>query len=142
MKLTMRWLSAHLAAILVGSFIITVGVDMLAYEWPIGLSSWGKWVGGFLIFFIIGLLTAPIGLGLRFVLGRLGQRNLPAAVVTGTLVGLALIPVLHPAMYPGLSIDTNPVGLVLVHGLAGAAGGLGWFGTELYQTPLRDRVAA
>lgn len=137
----MRWLSAHLAATLAGSLIIMVGTDVLEYGWAVGLGSWGKWMGGFVLFFIIGLLTAPLGIGLRYVLGRIGQRNLPAAVITGVLVGLALIPVLNPAMYPGLSFDTNPLGLLVVYGLSGAAGGLAWFGTELFQTPIRERVA-
>jgi hypothetical protein len=142
----MRWLSAHLAATYAGSLIITVGIEELAYGAEYGpavaLGGAGRWLGGFLIFFILGLLSAPIGIGLRFVLGRIRQRNLPAAVITGVLVGLVLIPVLHPAMYPGLSLETDPIGLLLVHGLAGAAGGLAWFGTELFQTPMRDRAEA
>jgi hypothetical protein len=125
---------------LIGSLVIAMGVDTLEYGWAFGLSSWSKWVGGALIFVIIALLTVPIGIGIRYVLGRIGQRNLPAAVVTGAVIGLALIPVLHPAMYRDLSMATNPIGLLLVHALAGCIGGLTWFGTELLQTP-RARAA-
>ncbi len=137
----MRWLSAHLAAMLVGSFLIMTGIDTLLDGWRGGIGGAGKWLGGLLIFVIIALLAAPIGFGLRLVLGRLRQLNLPAAVIAGVLVGLALIPVLHPGMYPGLSIETQPVGLLLVHVVAGSLAGLAWFGVELLQTPRPRGVA-
>lgn len=118
----------------VGSLVIVAGTDVLAFGWLGALGGIGKWLGGFMIFFIIGVLTSPFSLGLRFAMERLGQRNLPTATVAGTLVGLAIIPVLQP-MYPDVSMTTMPAGLLVVHGLAGCAGGLAWFGTELSQTP-------
>lgn len=123
----------------VGSLVIVAGTDVLAFGWPTGLGGIGKWLGGFMIFFIIGILTLPICLGLRFVIERLGQRNLRTATAAGTLVGLAIIPALQP-MYPDISMTTMPVGLLLVHVLAGCAGGLAWYVTELSQTPRPQRT--
>ena len=123
---------------LVGSLIIVVGVEVVALGWQAGLGGLGKWLGGLLIIAAIAILALPIGIGLRFWLGSMGQQNLVAAVATGTAIGAALLPVLHPALRPPLSLETHPVALLIVHCLAGCAGGMAWFVIEQFQTPRYD----
>ena len=125
---------------LVGSFGIVVGVEVVALGWQEGLGGSGKWLGGLLIIAAIAILALPIGIGLRFWLGSMGQQNLVAAMITGTAIGVALVPVLHPAMYPSLSLETHWITLLLVHCLAGCAGGVAWFVTEHILTPRSNRT--
>lgn len=141
LTLAIRWLSAHFAAILVGSLFVFVGVDLLVSGWPAGLGGAGKWIGGIVIVSVIAFATAPIGLTLRLVLGKLNLLHPLAAAVTGSALGLAIIPMLHPSMYPSVTMDNNGFDLVLVHATAGCAGGLAWFACELMQTPNRRGAA-
>ena len=89
-----------------------------------------KWIGGFLIFGFLAGLSIPIGLLVRAAVGLLPMKPLLGAVLTGAAVGLALIPVLNPAMYPDVSFQSDPFRLVLVHASAGVVGGLVWWSIE------------
>ncbi len=72
----------------------------------------------------------PIGLALRYIVGKLPFRPFLAAVGSGICVGLALIPVLNPAMYPALRLASHPFALIIVYSLAGGLGGTVWYAVE------------
>ncbi|MEO1363500.1 MAG: hypothetical protein AAFU86_06970 [Pseudomonadota bacterium] len=125
-----RVISAHLMAVLLGSLVLFVGVEMTVFG-PIGfLQGLGKWIGGILIFFVLAIASLPAGLVLRALVGRLKTYPLFGAMLSGAVLGFVLMFVLHPAMYPGVSFWTDPVALSLVHVLAGLCGGAVWFAIE------------
>ncbi len=94
------------------------------------LSGLGKSLGGFMIWLVLGVVSAPIGLGLRHVMGRLPFHPLYVAIVTGMGIGWILIPIMNPAMAPPLTFSSHPVGLLIVYSLAGGLGGLVWYCIE------------
>ena len=88
------------------------------------------WFGGILIFAVIAIFTVPLGLGLRFLIETIPLQPLGLALVTGTVVSIAIMLILHPAMMPGISLSTKPYALVVLHLAAGLAGGLIWWIVE------------
>ena len=119
-------IGAHFAAVLVSSLALLVGIETLAHG-AIGIvQGVGKWIGGILIFLVISLASLPIGLSIRAMIGQFRVVPIFGALIGGACVGLALLFVLHPAMYPGVSFQTHPVGLTVVHLGAGVIGGWIW----------------
>lgn len=110
--------------------MIVCGVEILAFGADHVLSGAGKWLGGILIFAVIGALTAPVGIPVRYAAGKLPIPERPGAVAIGIVIGLMLIPLLHPVMYPPISMGSHPMELLLLHSLAGAVGGLTWYMIE------------
>ncbi len=110
--------------------MIMAGTEALLFG-PMGLvSGLAKTVGGGLIFLVLAVVSLPLGLFLRWAVSRVVATPLVGAAICGVSIGAVLIPVLHPAMYPGLSFDTAPLGLTVVHALAGLIGGVLWWVCE------------
>lgn len=121
---------AHISATFFAAIIIVSGTDIIL-QGPSGLiSGLGKSIGGFLIWIIIGVVTMPIGFALRYIIGKLPLDPYHAAVGIGVCIGLALIPVLNPAMMPSLTLASHPISLLIVYSLAGGSGGLIWYFVE------------
>ena len=121
----MRFFS-HMTAIFVAGVVILTGTEVIL-QGPMGVvSGLGKSIGGFLIWLILGVVSAPIGLMLRLVVGKLPFRPLYVAIVTGVGIGWILIPVMNPAMAPPLTFASHPFGLLIVYTLAGVMGGIAW----------------
>jgi hypothetical protein len=85
--------------------------------------------GGVLILLIVAGVTLPVGLSLRWLAGKLPASPGRVAVSAGVLIGLMTIPLVHP-IHPSVSLGTNPVALLVWHGLAGACGGWVWYCIE------------
>ena len=131
-----RRLVAHIAATLSGSFLILVGIECVVYGLegvPVGI---GKWIGGLLIFAVFAIVTIPLGLALRLVLGKLPLRPRFGAIAGGVVVGFALVFVLHPALYPPLSFSSHPVSLTFIHLASGGLAGYIWY---LIEAPVPER---
>ncbi|MEO0380013.1 MAG: hypothetical protein AAF252_07050 [Pseudomonadota bacterium] len=113
-----------------GSLILLVGVEIVVFGQVGIVQGLAKWIGGFLMFLILSVLSLPIGLLLRFGVGRLPIKPLLGALLAGLAVGVTLIFVLHPAMYRQVSFGSEPLSLILVHSMAGMAAGTIWYGIE------------
>ena len=125
-----RALGAHFAATSAAAVVLFVGLDVLTFG-PAGvLSGLGKSIGGFVVILVVCAFSVPLGLALRYLVGRLPLSPRPAAVAAGIAVGLALIPILHPGMVGGVSFSSNPLALIVIHGLAGCVGGVIWHAVE------------
>ncbi|MDB5665792.1 hypothetical protein [Cypionkella sp.] len=121
---------AHMCAIFLAAVVIVTGTETVL-QGPVGLlSGLAKSVGGFMIWLMLGVVSAPIGLILRNIMGRLPFHPFYVAVVTGIVIGWILIPVMNPAMAPPLTFSSHPVGLLIVYSLAGGLGGLVWYVIE------------
>jgi hypothetical protein len=94
------------------------------------LESLAGWVGGALIFATLAVMSAPVGLLLRWIAGRMFNRPQMPALMIGVVVGLMFIPVLHPAMVPSLAFASDPMKLFVVHAGAGLVGGAVWIVLE------------
>jgi hypothetical protein len=119
-----------MAAMFVAQMIVFAGVEAIRFG-PFGvLSGVMKSLGGFLILLIVAGVTLPVGLSLRWLAGKLPASPRRIAVSAGVLIGLMTIPLVHPSFYPSVSLGTNPVALLVWHGLAGACGGWVWYCVE------------
>jgi hypothetical protein len=119
-----------MAAMFVAQMIVFAGVEAIRFG-PFGvLSGVMKSLGGFLILLIVAGVTLPVGLSLRWLAGKLPASPRRIAVSAGVLIGLMTIPLVHPSFYPSVSLGTNPVPLLVWHGLAGACGGWVWYCVE------------
>ena len=116
-----------------------VGLGVVSGGLEGGLEAFFGWVGGFLIFAILAVASLPAGWALRWVALKTLKPNPLNTMAVGVFVGLALIPVLHPAMRQDVMWSTHGVALVLAHGLSGAFGGWVWWQIE---TPYRERTTA
>lgn len=125
-----RATAAHVAAMLVAQVMIFTGMQAIRFGPSELLSGFTMSLAGFLIFLIVSVLTLPIGLLLRWLAGKLTASPLRISVSVGVIVGLATIPLLHPAMAPSISLGTRPVELLVLHALAGACGGYVWYYIE------------
>jgi hypothetical protein len=118
-----------MAAMFVAQMIVFAGVEAIRFG-PSGvLSGVMKSLGGFLILLIVAGVTLPVGLSLRWLAGKLPASPRWVAVSAGVLVGLMTIPLVQPS-HPSVSLETNPVALLVWHGLAGACGGWVWYCIE------------
>jgi hypothetical protein len=118
-----------MAAMFVAQMIVFAGVEAIRFG-PSGvLSGVMKSLGGFLILLVVAGVTLPVGLSLRWLAGKLPASPRRVAVSAGVLVGLMTIPLVQPS-HPSVSLETNPVALLVWHGLAGACGGWVWYCTE------------
>ena len=126
----MRIVFAHIAAISSGSLILFVGIEMIAFGSVGLLSGPAKWAGGVLIILILAGISIPAGLFVRYLAGKIPVSPRTAAVFTGIVIGMLLLPALHPGFYPSVFWAANPVSLLVVHVIAGAVGGLIWFKVE------------
>ena len=125
-----RTILAHVFAVLSGSLLLMSGVEMIL-QGPLGaLDGAAKWLGGLLIFSVVAIATAPVGMTLRWLVGKLPMRPMEGALLGGASIGIASVFVLHPALYPNLSLATHPVQLVILHLIAGLAGGWAWHRIE------------
>ncbi len=124
---------AHLIAVMAGSLILFLGMDTIVFGASGSLSGLGKWVGGLLIIAVLGVVTIPVGLLLRWAIGKLPVAPMTGAFAGGVGLSLVLMFILHPAMYPPLNILSHPIKLTLVHLLAGSVGALMWYLVE-FQT--------
>lgn len=106
------------------------GLEAVISGWLGVVDGATKWIGGFLIFLVLAVATVPLGLLFRHLVGKVNIPPLTGAVFTGMAVSVGLMFVLHPAMYPGISVFTVPVLLPVVHVLAGVAGGYTWWMIE------------
>jgi hypothetical protein len=113
----------------VAQVIVFAGVEAIRFG-PSGvLSGVMKSLGGVLILLIVAGVTLPVGLSLRWLAGKLPAPPRRIAVSAGVLVGLMTIPLVQP-IHPSVSLGTNPVALLVWHGLAGACGGWVWYCIE------------
>ena len=134
-----RSVAAHLCAVLVGSFVLTVGVETIYIGAEGFFSGAAKWIGGIIIFLVLAVVSIPIGLGLRWSIGKLPIAPSTSAVLGGLIVSLALLTVLHPSMRPTISVSTHTFSLVLLHVIAGASAGWIWL---LVETETREKPVA
>ena len=125
-----RAIGAHFAAVLLSSLVLIMGIEAVVHGTVGSVEGIGKWIGGIAIFLTLALISLPVGLMLRVIVGRSGVAPMRGALLGGVLVGGALLFVLHPGMYPGVSVQTKPVGLVLIHIGAGLTGGWVWHRCE------------
>ena len=124
-----RAVAAHMAAMFVAQMIVFAGVEAIRFG-PSGvLSGVMKSLGGFLILLVVAGVTLPVGLSLRWLAGKLPASPRRVAVSAGVLVGLMTIPLVQPS-HPSVSLEANPVALLVWHGLAGACGGWVWYCIE------------
>lgn len=126
----MRHVAAHILSVYLGSLILFVGIETVVFGSVGIVQGLAKWIGGFLIFLILSVLSLPIGLLLRFGVGRLPIKPLLGALLGGLAMGVTLIFVLHPAMYRQLSFGSDPLSLILVHSMAGLSAGIIWYCIE------------
>ncbi|WP_299589971.1 hypothetical protein [uncultured Tateyamaria sp.] len=131
---------AHFSSVLVGSLLLATGIDAIAFGMEGLVSGLAKWIGGMLIFTVLALVSVPAGLLLRWFAGKLPLEPLTGSMAMGACVGVALIFVLHPATYPQMSFISHPVQLLVVHGLAGLAGGWVWHFIEFKPSKESVRV--
>jgi len=87
-------------------------------------------ISGLLIYIIIAFVTIPIGLMLRKLAEYGFKSPKGAAIILGALTGIAIIPLLHPAMYTNISFSSHPLQLLAAHLVAGILGGLIWWFIE------------
>jgi vacuolar-type H+-ATPase subunit I/STV1 len=125
-----RAILAHVCAVFAASAVIMAGMGFVEAGFKGLVDRFAGWVGGFLIFGALSVLSLPVGLLIRSFVGRFTVHPERAAVGTGLGVSLVLIPVLHPAMMPSLSLSSHPMQLIAVHGVAGVLGGWLWFAIE------------
>ena len=126
----MRVLFAHISAIFVGAIVIFAGSEVIL-EGPAALFlGLAKGFGGFFMWFILGLASAPLGVALRYALGYLFGPSKVVAICTGIVIGFILIPVLNPAMTSVLTFHSNSKGLLFVYVTAGALAGRAWYWME------------
>ena len=124
-----RAVAAHVGAMAVAQVIVFAGVEAIRFG-PSGvLSGVMKSLGGVLILLIVAGVTLPVGLSLRWLAGKLPAPPGRIAVSAGVLIGLMTIPLVQP-IHPSVSSGTNPVALLVWHGLAGACGGWVWYCIE------------
>ena len=124
-----RAVVAHMVAMVVAQVIVFAGVEAIRFGPSGALSGVMKSPGGVLILLIVAGVTLPVGLSLRWLAGKLPASPGRVAVSAGVLVGLMTIPLVHP-IHPSVSLGTNPVALLVWHGLAGACGGWVWYCIE------------
>lgn len=121
---------AHLAAVCTGSLALLAGSRLLDTG-PVGFfEGVFNWLGGIVIVLALAATSFPAGLAVRWVIGLLPAPALIGAVFGGVAVGLCLLPFLHPALLPCVSWDSHALGLVVLHSVAGALGGVVWFWVE------------
>jgi hypothetical protein len=113
----------------VAQVIVFAGVEAIRFGPSGALSGILKSLGGVLILLIVAGVTLPVGLSLRWLAGKLPAPPRRIAVSAGVLVGLMTIPLVQP-IHPSVSLGTNPVALLVWHGLAGACGGWVWYCIE------------
>ena len=130
--------SAHVSAVLLGSCLIVTGTQAII-SGPIGIiEGSAKWLGGILIFGFVACASLPAGLALRFLIGTLPMTPLHGAFLGGTLASLAIAFVLHPAMYPSVSMSSHPLHLSALHLFAGLSAGLLWHFIEFHSKERRS----
>jgi len=128
-----RWAVAHILSTCVGVVAIFTGVKVLM-SGPIGFAAGltGA-LSGMLLFLVIAVFSIPIGVLLRFLVGFLPIPPIVGAVGVGLLVSFYAMMVLHPEISPLISLETHPVGLVVVHAVAGILGGALWWAIEFFR---------
>ncbi|MBO9478231.1 hypothetical protein J7382_11860 [Shimia sp. R11_0] len=125
-----RAILAHVCAVFAASAGIMAGMGFVDAGFVGLIDQLAGWVGGFLIFGLLSVLSVPVGLLIRSIVGRFATHPERASVGTGLGISLALIPVLHPAMMPPMSVWSHPLQLIAVHSIAGVLGGWLWFAIE------------
>ncbi|MEM8592910.1 MAG: hypothetical protein AAGF13_10325 [Pseudomonadota bacterium] len=123
-------IQAHFAGVFAGSFVVNVGLGYINSGLIGALEASTGWVGGFLIWTILALLSAPVGLLARFDLGSFFHSPSPVAYLVGVAASLLLMVAMHPAMYPSISLESNSFALLLVHVTAGLLGAQVWLWVE------------
>ena len=89
---------------------------------------------------VLSVVSLPVGLFLRFLGGKVPVRPIMCTLSVGIILGLGLIPLVHPEMTDErIAIETYRAELFLIHGIAGFLGGLVWWLVEF--RILRKRVA-
>jgi len=128
-----------MGAVIVAGVIILTGTQVLL-DGPFGLfDGLLKSLGGFFIWIILGFVSMPLGLSLRYVAGLLPFPPLPVAIGFGVAIAWVLIPVLNPTMAPPLSFASHLVGLLIVYSVAVIVGGVVWCAIEFKnEKPARD----
>ena len=122
----MRKVGSHFLAVMAASLVLVSGLQTVASGLEGMLEGVLKWVGGILIWLLIGMLSLPLTLALRFVAERWFSKPTLPAIFVGVAISIAIIPLLHPAMHPGVSFSTYPIQLTIIHVVAGALGGWVW----------------
>lgn len=126
----MRVVGAHILSVYLGSLVLLIGMEVTVFGAMGFVQGLGKWIGGFVVFLTLSLLSLPIGLLLRSGIGRMPIKPLHGALLGGGAVGSVLMFVLHPAMYPPLSFGSNPLSLTVAHLAAGLSAGIIWYSIE------------
>ena len=88
---------------------------------------------------VLSIVSLPVGLLLRFLCGKIPVRPIVCILSIGIILGLGLIPVMHPEMTDErIVIEMHRGELFLIHGIAGLLGGALWWLVEF--RILRARV--
>lgn len=117
--------------ILTGTYVMRYGPTSFLYGLLMSL-------GSFFIWFVLGLISLPIGLALRSFAGLLPLPPLLVATMVGMAIGLILMPILSSALASSLSFDSRPASVIVVYSLAGIVGGIVWWAVEFQGAKQND----
>ncbi len=120
-------LKAHFLAIQAGALFVCVG--MMVVEDGLGavLEGIGTWIFGQLVIFPIAIASMPVGLGVRYLGGKVLGETYAAALASGVCVGcLSWLAITWDS---SLTSEGVAIGLVLAS-VAGLIGGLVWAAIE------------
>lgn len=140
------WVWAYGAALLVGStcfclLVVVAEVIQTPSYLPNALEGLGPLFGFAMVFSVpIWLIGWPLAFGLRYLAGRLLGERLIASVLAGCIAGIAIGWLIFGWMsrlhFP------ESVAEVVIAVLAGAAGGVTWWGIEQWRRKARAENAA
>ena len=135
----LRQAVAHVVAFTFIGYAITAGIVILENGMSSAATAFefkSLYFSALLAFAVVSL---PVGLFLRFLGGKVPVRPIIYLLSIGIIVGLGLIPVVHPEMTDERNVIATHRGeLVLIHGIAGILGGVLWWLVE-FQI-LKNRV--
>ena len=115
---------AHIVAITFVGYAISAGIVILEG----GMTSISTAIAFSPMFLfallVLSVVSLPVGLFLRFLCGKIPVRPIVCVLLIGIILGLGLIPVMHPEMTDErIVIESYRGELFLIHGIAGFLGG-------------------
>ena len=125
-----RIILAHVLSVYFGSGALLASVGLIENGLVGLVERLLNWLGGFLIFVLLAILTIPVGLILRLCAGFLPLPARVAAPAFRVLASLSLVPLLHPHLVLSVTWQDHVIALLFAHGLAGALGGWIWLVVE------------
>ncbi|MFY0617590.1 hypothetical protein [Shimia sp.] len=120
-------LKAHFLAVQAGALFVCVGLMVVENGPGAVLEGIGAWIFAQVVIFPIAIATMPVGLGLRYLGGKVLGETYAAALASGVFVGcLGWLAITWDSR---LTSDGVAIGLVFAS-IAGLIGGLVWAAFE------------